>query len=429
MTLRERFFDLASTVDHGKVSQLQALGLEVIGVVLARADPVSFERIDVTPACSRPARFFGLFVMRRTRRDAEVAQDAGREIVAAAVGLEAEREVRLDRVVALVLELIRADLVAEADAAALLHEVDEHAAAFAARCARARRRAARGSRSAGCPCTSPVKHDECTRVSTPAPVTSPSTIATCSSCAEPDRGRAEPAGLSRPVHDHAKLAVRGGQPGVGIPRKHAGWACMAGSLRGLSIATWLTMVGRVMAVRPTVVWPDPRLREPTVAITTVDDSVRALYRDLVRLDVRRERPRHGSAAARRPPQDVHRRAQARRPRRDRSAGVPDEPPRSSRPRDEMQDSEEGCLSFPDIYIKVKRPMRCKVRAMGLDGQTVRDRGRRPDGALPAARERSPDRQAARRLRRPAQAPDDQEEAAEGQGRRRRRSRSVRTTRA
>ena len=36
--------------------------------------------------------------------------------------------------------------------------------------------------------------------------------------------------------------------------------------------------------------------------------------------------------------------------------------------DEMQDSEEGCLSFPDIYIKVKRPMRCKVRAMGLDDQ-------------------------------------------------------------
>jgi peptide deformylase len=37
--------------------------------------------------------------------------------------------------------------------------------------------------------------------------------------------------------------------------------------------------------------------------------------------------------------------------------------------DDVQDSEEGCLSFPDIYIKVKRPMRCKVRFMGLDGAT------------------------------------------------------------
>jgi peptide deformylase len=36
--------------------------------------------------------------------------------------------------------------------------------------------------------------------------------------------------------------------------------------------------------------------------------------------------------------------------------------------DEEQDSEEGCLSFPEIYIKVKRPMRCKVRYLGLDGQ-------------------------------------------------------------
>jgi peptide deformylase len=42
--------------------------------------------------------------------------------------------------------------------------------------------------------------------------------------------------------------------------------------------------------------------------------------------------------------------------------------------DEMQDSEEGCLSFPDIYIKVKRPMRCKLRAMGLDGQTFEIEG-------------------------------------------------------
>jgi peptide deformylase len=36
--------------------------------------------------------------------------------------------------------------------------------------------------------------------------------------------------------------------------------------------------------------------------------------------------------------------------------------------EEQQDSEEGCLSFPEIYIKVKRPMHCKVRYLGLDGQ-------------------------------------------------------------
>ena len=42
--------------------------------------------------------------------------------------------------------------------------------------------------------------------------------------------------------------------------------------------------------------------------------------------------------------------------------------------DEQQDSEEGCLSFPDIYIKVKRPLRAKVRALGIDGQTFECEG-------------------------------------------------------
>src|SRR2546429_10025889 len=42
--------------------------------------------------------------------------------------------------------------------------------------------------------------------------------------------------------------------------------------------------------------------------------------------------------------------------------------------DEMQDSEEGCLSFPEIYIKVKRPMRTKVRATGIDGNVFEIEG-------------------------------------------------------
>ena len=35
--------------------------------------------------------------------------------------------------------------------------------------------------------------------------------------------------------------------------------------------------------------------------------------------------------------------------------------------DELQDSEEGCLSFPEVYIKVERPLKARVRAMGIDG--------------------------------------------------------------
>ena len=122
-----------------------------------------------------------------------------------------------------------------------------------------------------------------------------------------------------------------------------------------------------MAVRPVVIWPDDRLRQVSVAITTVDDSVRALYQDLV--DSMYAESGLGIAAL-----------QLGDPRRmfivePKLAGRPEtEPPVAflnpeiTWVSDEQQDSEEGCLSFPDIYIKVKRPLRCKVRAMGLDGK-------------------------------------------------------------
>lgn len=121
-----------------------------------------------------------------------------------------------------------------------------------------------------------------------------------------------------------------------------------------------------MAVRPVVIWPDERLRQPSVAITSVDPSVRALYQDLV--DSMYAENGLGIAAL-----------QLGDPRRmfivePKLAGRPENDPPVAfinpeilETSDEQQDSEEGCLSFPEIYIKVKRPMRCRVRAMGLDG--------------------------------------------------------------
>ncbi|MBA3394665.1 MAG: peptide deformylase [Deltaproteobacteria bacterium] len=122
-----------------------------------------------------------------------------------------------------------------------------------------------------------------------------------------------------------------------------------------------------MAVRPVVVWPDERLRQPSIAITTIDDSVRALYQDLV--DSMYAENGLGIASL-----------QIGDPRQmfivePKLAGRPDSDlplafmnPEILWTSDEQQDSEEGCLSFPDIYIKVKRPMRARVRAMGMDGQ-------------------------------------------------------------
>ena len=136
--------------------------------------------------------------------------------------------------------------------------------------------------------------------------------------------------------------------------------------RGLVNRTGRTY-GGAMAVRPVVIWPDERLRQPSVAITAIDASVRQLYQDLV--DSMYAENGLGIAAL-----------QLGDPRRmfivePKLAGRPEtDPPLAFinpeviETSEDQQDSEEGCLSFPEIYIKVKRPMRCKVRAMGIDGQ-------------------------------------------------------------
>jgi peptide deformylase len=122
-----------------------------------------------------------------------------------------------------------------------------------------------------------------------------------------------------------------------------------------------------MAVRPVVIWPDDRLRAPTQRVEAIDDGVRALYRDLC--DTMFAENGLGIAAI-----------QIGEPTQmflvePRLAGRPeDEPPVAFiNPEvvwtsDETQDSEEGCLSFPDVFIKVARPMKARIRAMGIDGQ-------------------------------------------------------------
>jgi peptide deformylase len=122
-----------------------------------------------------------------------------------------------------------------------------------------------------------------------------------------------------------------------------------------------------MAVRPVVVWPDDRLRQPSVAIQAIDASVRALYQDLV--DSMYAENGLGIAALQlgddRRMFIVEPRLAGREPTDAPLAFINPEVVWTS---EEQQDSEEGCLSFPEIYIKVKRPLRARVRAMGMDGE-------------------------------------------------------------
>jgi peptide deformylase len=122
-----------------------------------------------------------------------------------------------------------------------------------------------------------------------------------------------------------------------------------------------------MAVRPVVIWPDPRLREPSQNITEITDSVRELYRDLC--DSMYAESGLGMASLQ---IGDTRQMFIVEPKLAGKADT-DPPvcfinPEVLEVSEDMQDSEEGCLSFPEIYIKVKRPMRAKVRAMGIDGQ-------------------------------------------------------------
>ena len=121
-----------------------------------------------------------------------------------------------------------------------------------------------------------------------------------------------------------------------------------------------------MAIRDVVVWPDPRLRQPSVAVTEFGPALRALYQDLV--DTMYAERGLGIAAL--------------------QVGDPTrmflvEPELAGRPKDappvafinpevvststEIQKSDEGCLSFPNIYVQVERPMRTTVKAQDLDG--------------------------------------------------------------
>ena len=97
---------------------------------------------------------------------AEVVQDLGADAVVAVVGLEAQLDVRLDGVQPLlVLQAVGADLVDQADAAALLAHVEDDAAPAPAICSCAARSWSPQSQRRE-PKTSPVRHSLWARTST-----------------------------------------------------------------------------------------------------------------------------------------------------------------------------------------------------------------------------------------------------------------------
>ena len=127
-----------------------------------------------------------------------------------------------------------------------------------------------------------------------------------------------------------------------------------------------------MAIRDIVVYPDPKLREESV---TVEDpaSVKALVEDMA--ETMYAESGAGLAAI-----------QIGVPKRVFIIDAPiaggsekDPPmvfinPEVMELGEETENSEEGCLSFPDIYVPIKRSLYAKFRATGLDGERFEAEG-------------------------------------------------------
>ena len=116
-----------------------------------------------------------------------------------------------------------------------------------------------------------------------------------------------------------------------------------------------------MALLPILRYPDPRLRKVAAKVGRVDDGIRKLIKDMA--DTMYAAPGVGLAATQ---VDVHKRII-----------IVD----TSETRDRLHvlvnpeliaasgdaDCEEGCLSVPGVYEKVRRAQRIEVRALNAEG--------------------------------------------------------------
>ena len=119
-----------------------------------------------------------------------------------------------------------------------------------------------------------------------------------------------------------------------------------------------------MAIRPLVLYPDPVLFKPTEPVSEVDDTVRDLVRDMTET-------MHFSAGIGLAANQVG--ASMRVCLIDESAGRDPEAllvlinPQILEENGELEEGEEGCLSFPDINLQIKRSGRIKVSALDITG--------------------------------------------------------------
>ena len=122
-----------------------------------------------------------------------------------------------------------------------------------------------------------------------------------------------------------------------------------------------------MALRRIVKYPDNFLRQPTREVAVVDDETRTLVADMV--ETMYSKNGAGLAAIQVGSDKKIFIVEASITGGDEN----DHPLVFINPviewlSDDSESSDEGCLSFPGIYVPVKRSLKARVRALGLDGK-------------------------------------------------------------
>ncbi len=121
-----------------------------------------------------------------------------------------------------------------------------------------------------------------------------------------------------------------------------------------------------MALRRILKYPDEGLREPTAEVSQIDDNLRHLVADMI--ETMYSKNGAGLAAI-----QVGANLKLFIVEASITGGDPNDlpvvfiNPKIEWLSDDIESSEEGCLSFPGIYVPVKRSLKCRVRATGLDG--------------------------------------------------------------
>jgi peptide deformylase len=124
-----------------------------------------------------------------------------------------------------------------------------------------------------------------------------------------------------------------------------------------------------MTIRPILIIPDAKLRKTADPVEMIDDQIRALSADM--LETMYDAPGIGLAATQ---LGIMKRL-----------FVMDCAPQDESPRpmtfvnpeilwrsEDLETSEEGCLSIPEVYEDVTRHERLRLRWLGLDGETLED---------------------------------------------------------